>query len=360
MLGDVWLVIATGLVAFSFSLVLLLSMPLAGDLQTLFQAHHELVVVLALPVIAQVGAAFLLIAGASGAGRMQQILVDWRMAYAREREVDQMREEFIASINHELRNPIMAVQNYLMLASLLGERGDAAAQQQMIQRGTEVADHLSGLMESIMSIRRLHMAQKDVPLVPITLLAMAERTTNMVRLLDGNGPHQMQIAIDPALKVAGDEGLLAETLSNLLTNATKYAPPATTITLAAQRIAPRELARLRPQFEAARECSYVDVTVRDEGIGIPADKAPLIFEPFVRLGRDETSSVIGSGMGLAIVRSNVTAMHGDVWVDSDGITGQGATFHIILGVAEAGMPMASTPTQKRRSVLENDVSGSDA
>ncbi len=358
MLGDVWLVIVTALLAFGFTVLLLLAMPLTGDLQGIFQAHHELVVVLALPVIAQVGAAFMLIAGASGAGRMQQILVDWRMAYAREREVDQMREEFIASINHELRNPIMAVQNYLMLANLLGERGDAAGQQQMIQRGVEVADHLSGLMESIMSIRRLRTAQQVVTLAPVALHALAERAANMVMLLDGNGPHSIHLALDRTLVVMGHEGLLTETLSNLLTNAAKYSDPQTTITVAARRIAPRDLARERPQFDAARDGEYIDVTISDQGMGIPPDKAPLIFEPFVRLGRDEASSVIGSGMGLAIVRSNVTALHGDIWVESDGVAGHGSTFHLILGATGTSVPVPDLPTQKRTTVAPNDIIGS--
>ncbi len=320
-------VVVTG-ASFAFSALLLAVTPLSANAQaTLHLRVNALLVIV--PLLAQMGAGFLSFAGTYGFRRMQRDLADVRLAYAREKETEQLREQFIASVNHELRNPIMAVQHYLVMAQTLGSQGKLEEQQRMLQSGTEVAERLTKLVQSILEIRRLHTVT-DLDLKPIALAPLAWQAARMLALLSPGNRQLVQVQIPNDLAVLAETEHLQEVLGNLLANAAKYSPPNSPITIAARPLSLREAQVLRPGRLPAEKLGFVEITVRDQGMGIPPDKALIIFEPFVRLSRDEGSPVIGSGLGLAICRANVQAMHGDIWVESAGIPGEGSTFHIVL------------------------------
>ncbi len=297
--------------------------------QRALAAQHGPILII-LPIVFQFILALILIAGSFGNDRLKQEALDWRVSYKREKELDQMREQFIASVNHELRNPIMAAQNYFILAKELGAHGDIARQQKMLERGAEVSQRLSEIVESILSVRKLKSDPSDLDLVTVELKSFMEPIASVTELTDVNGKHPIQLAIPQDLAIIGDEQLLTEVFSNLLVNAVKYSPDGGKITVTGRLANPDDLKRAKELFTLAPKEQYAVICVSDLGLGIPPDKISLIFEPFVRLDRDDQSKVKGSGLGLAIVKSHVQVMGGAIWVNSSGVNGAGSEFFVLL------------------------------
>lgn len=337
-LSEPVIVAITTIATFVYSILMLVSTPLATNVQHIVTVHGN-DVLLKLPLFSQVGLGFLLIAGAFGFQRMQRELVAWRIAYSREVELDHLREQFIASINHELRNPIMAVQSYFILAKELGEKGDAMGQQRMLTRGAEVSALLAQMVESILSVRRLKTPQENRELISVDVYGVMTQVTHMSNMLDVRGQHHIQEMVPKGLTVIADEKLLLEVFSNLVTNAAKYSPSGTEIIVAAREVSQREVSNFIPMHLEEAKGPMIEVTIKDYGVGIPPDKAPLIFEPFVRLERDEQSHVVGSGLGLSICRAHIQVMQGAIWVESTGVSGEGSTFHVLL---MRGQPLNNT------------------
>src|SRR5579863_7765964 len=122
-------------------------------------------------------------------------------------------------------------------------------------------------------------------------------------------------------------------MTNLLSNAVKYSPAGAPITVEATTTSPDEAPPAMALFGRNRRLSQaplVEITVRDQGLGIPPEQIPLLFQRFMRLPRDIASPVIGNGLGLFLCRQFVEAMHGAIWVESQGIAGEGSTFHVRL------------------------------
>src|SRR5215469_3231388 len=108
-----------------------------------------------IPIATQLTAGMLIFAATYGYRRTQRELGDIRIAYAREKELERLKDQFISSVNHELRTPIMALQGYIEIAQELGTRGEAARQTQILERGAEAADHLASLVRSALSVSRI-------------------------------------------------------------------------------------------------------------------------------------------------------------------------------------------------------------
>src|SRR5262249_44992232 len=140
----------------------------------------------------------------------------------------------------------------------------------------------------------------------------------------------MQIPAE--LLVQGDEGRIRQILVNLLTNALKYSAPGTPITITAGALEHRQ--RFRPLHPmpygrrmhatpAVDAAGMVQVSVQDQGLGIPPRDAGKLFNRFVRLERDIAGPVRGTGVGLYLCRVLVEAMGGRIWVESTGVPGEG-------------------------------------
>jgi signal transduction histidine kinase len=170
--------------------------------------------------------------------------------------------------------------------------------------GTE-SERLIRIVDDLLNIARLEAGTLDVSLRPTGVEAVAREAITAVRELDGN-LHRFVLEIEPTgLAVRADREKLVQVLTNLLDNAARYSPEGGAITIAA---------RGRP--DAA------EITVADEGIGIPAADQQRIFSKFFR--GDGAPAGHGTGVGLFLVRGLVTAMGGRIWVDSE--EGQGSRF----------------------------------
>ncbi len=332
---------AVGLVSLasaSFTVLIVLLTPHAADLQQTLHAGNG-AVVFTVPIAAQLAVGILTIAAARGNRRIQRELITTRVAYERERELDRLKDQFISSVNHELRTPIMALQGYIDLARELAARGETAREDRMLARGQEAAGHLASLVRSVLNVRNVEV---DAAAMKPTAFVLRPVVLAAANLLDpreaGVQPRDLRLSVPAELAVFADEERVRQVLLNLLSNAAKYSPPGSSIEISAS---PRRPPSARQSSSTPNLAPTVEIAVRDHGAGIPPEQAPLLFARFVRLERDIASGINGTGLGLAICRAYVEAMHGRIWVESSGVPGEGSTFRFTLPFAGASLADAT-------------------
>ncbi len=321
---------AAAAVTFTFLLILLTPHRLL-----LAEAMHRPngLVVFTVPLATQIAFGVLMFAATRGFRLTQRELMNVRVAYERERELDRLKDQFIASINHELRTPVMALQGYIELARELGARGDTTRQEQLLVHGADVAEHLAALIRSVLDVRRVEADVDKLSPTAFTLLPVIISATHLLDPRDaGEVPRALHLRVPADLAIFADQDRVRQVILNLLSNANKYSPPGSPIEIST-RIqgdgpTPRRGGRASPPRP-----STVEISIRDHGAGVPPDQAPLLFQRFVRLERDIASSIVGTGLGLAICRAYVEAMGGRIWVDSTGTPGEGSTFTFTLPLA---------------------------
>jgi signal transduction histidine kinase len=290
------------------------------------------------PLSTQIAFGILLFAGTRGFRRTQRELVDVRVAYEREKELDRLKDRFIASVNHELRTPIMALQGYIALARELGARGEADRQDKLLARGAEAAEQLASLVRSVLDVRRIEVDSAAISRTAFTLHPVILSASSLLDPREAGGQTRpLHLRVPDDVAVFADQDLVRQVLVNLLSNAVKYSPPGSQIEISAhvqEATAGRGRTGAQPHTRAEDATAMVEIAVRDYGAGIPPDQAPLLFQRFVRLERDIASTVVGTGLGLAISRSYVETMGGHIWVESTGVAGEGSTFIFTLPLAQ--------------------------
>lgn len=323
--------LATGL-SVAVTLAILIFTPRAPDLAGVL-ARPDGLVIFTIPLALQLVLGVLMFAANRGSTRVLRELGDIRVAYAREKELDRLKDQFIASVNHELRTPIMALQGYLEIADELAARGELERQHQMLTHASEAADHLAAIVKSVLSVRRL---EADAAATQPETFALQPVIVAATNLLDpreaGERERELHLRVPPELLVHADADRVRQVTLNLLSNAAKYSPPGSPIEVSA-RVVEAEQPSLRRRERGPTRPALVAVAVRDYGLGVPPDKAPLLFQRFVRLERDIASPVPGTGLGLAICHAYVEAMGGRIWVESSGVPGEGSTFTFTLPLA---------------------------
>jgi signal transduction histidine kinase len=328
--GPVVVILAT-LLANTTTLCLILLTPHSAALDAQMGKPSGLVV-FTVPLALQLAIGALMIAATSMLRRTLRELSEIRVAYRREKELDRLKDQFIASVNHELRTPIMALQGYVALADELGVRGELERQKHMLRRSAEAVEHLAMLVKSVLNVRR---TEADAASMQLTAFALRPVVIDASHLLEpsdtGAQPRELHLDLPERIVVRADKDRVRQIVLNLLSNATKYSPPGTPIEVSARLVASR--ADSRPHSNAPR-AQMVEIAVRDHGAGVPPDQAVLLFQRFVRLERDIASPVGGTGLGLAICRAYVEAMGGRIWVESTGVPGEGSTFAFTLPAAE--------------------------
>ncbi len=270
-------------------------------------------------------------------------LGDVRLAFERAQQLDALKDQFITSVNHELRTPAMAMQGYLELLRLRQHELSPQRRASLIERACRAGDDLVTLLTSILDIQRLDQETQTFVPEAIDLREAIEAAARMIDPREGKQvERELRLAIPHGLAVWGEPVRMRQILTNLLSNAVKYSQPGSPVEMAAcvVREAADGVARQRGKRHAQE---MVEITVRDFGLGIPPDQIPLLFNRFVRLPRDLASTVVGNGLGLHLCRTLAEAMGGSIWVESAGIEGLGSTFHLRLSIALSALSALSAP-----------------
>jgi PAS domain S-box-containing protein len=229
--------------------------------------------------------------------------------------LDRMKDEFISTVSHELRTPLTSLRAALGLVSggALNTRPEKMRQMMEIAIGN--TDRLVRLVNDILDLERigsgkaeLHFAQTSVDDLfrrATTLQQTAAHRANIRFTLESNN-----------VMIWADPDRILQTLTNLISNAIKFSPQATTI--------PSEV-RLTASYVTPDEAL---IEVEDQGRGIPADKLQTIFERFKQVDASDSRAMGGTGLGLAICRSIIQQHGGHIWATST--LGEGSLFHLTL------------------------------
>ncbi len=237
------------------------------------------------------------------------------IAFEQQRQLNELKNQFILNVNHELRSPLTVISGYLSLLLDKYEQFDRASQVNYLKNAVRSCRELETLTNDVLDTMMLSNNKEllhieDIPVAPLAREAM-EHFEEF-----GNQSERTRLDIPEEVTVRGNAQCLRQILRNLLSNAYKYSPRDTRVTISAT-----------VDRESKQE---VCIKVKDEGPGIPSDQIPLLFGQFVRLPRDLAGSVRGSGLGLYVSKSLVEAMGGRIWVESAGIPGEGSKFCFTL------------------------------
>jgi len=248
------------------------------------------------------------------------------------------KDQFLAMLGHELRNPLSPIVTALGLLKLRG--GTWPRELAIIERQVR---HLIRLVDDLLDVSRITRGKVELQPRPIEIHSVVARAVEMASPLLEERQHQLSVDVAATgLVVDGDVDRLAQVLANLLSNAAKYTPPGGHV-----------------QVRGRRDGAEVAVDVADNGQGLPLDLLPHVFDLFVQGPRTSDRREGGLGLGLTLVRSLVAMHNGRVEVHSDG-PARGSTFTVRLPAsaarpeAEQEPVVAMLPTKARRLLIVDD------
>jgi PAS domain S-box-containing protein len=251
-----------------------------------------------------------------GASKVARNITERKRAEEALREADRRKDEFLALLAHELRNPLAPLRNGLQVMRLAAGDPNAVAQARgMMERQL---GHLVRLVDDLLDVSRISRNKMELRRSRVLLADVVSSAVETARPLIDAGAHTLTVSLPPEpVFLDADLTRLAQVFGNLLTNSAKYTRPGGHIWLTAER-------RGEDLF----------VSVRDNGIGIPAESLRSIFDMFSQVDRGIERSTGGLGIGLALVKGLVEMHGGTVTAESAGV-GKGSTFTVRLPALES-------------------------
>jgi signal transduction histidine kinase len=255
------------------------------------------------------------------------------------RRLEALRTEFVANVSHELRTPITSIRGYAeTLADSFELPPDAARFARTIARSSA---RLGAIIEDLLLLSSLEdpSSLEGLSPAPVRVAAFAAEAVEQAAAAAREKRITIELRVDPQLWVNGNAGLLAHAVGNLVSNAVKYGPADSAVTV---------------EGRLDRDAALVSVT--DRGPGIPEVHRGRLFERFYRVDRARSRESGGTGLGLAIVKHVAVVHGGSVAVESRTDAEHGSTFRIRLPLAEPGnarnLPLTGAepqPSQSRQS-----------
>jgi PAS domain S-box-containing protein len=231
------------------------------------------------------------------------------------READRRKDEFLATLAHELRNPLAPIRNSLQILRLSGS--SESATEQVYEMMERQVNQMVRLVDDLLEISRITRGQIELRKERVSLATVIQSAVELSKPLIEDARHDLAISLpQEPLMFEADPVRLEQIVSNLLNNAAKYTNPGGRIWLSAQR-----------------ESDHVLISVRDSGIGISPDMLPRIFEMFTQIEHSTSRTQGGLGIGLTLVRSLVEMHGGKVEARSEG-PGKGSEFIVRLPLGE--------------------------
>jgi PAS domain S-box-containing protein len=227
---------------------------------------------------------------------------------------DRRKDEFLATLAHELRNPLAPISNAMQLLKVKGGR---RATDQLIEMVQRQVNHIVRLVDDLMDVSRIATGKIELQKAPAALADILHGAIETSKPLMDSGRHRLHVSLPPdEMMLDADVVRLTQVFSNLLNNAAKYTDEGGEIRLAARR-----------------DGAQAVVTVRDNGIGIPPPMLPYVFEMFAQIHRTGNPGHEGLGIGLSMVRSLIELHGGAVEAHSEG-PGHGSEFIVRLPLLE--------------------------
>jgi signal transduction histidine kinase len=230
------------------------------------------------------------------------------------REVDRTRSEFISMLAHELRGPMTTVMGFGYTLRDSSDKIDEEKKIQIIATIVREVERLARMVSDLLDLSRMEAGTVKYDVEPVELKEFSESLVQTHGSLRADHLIQLEVP-DDIPKILADRDRLHQVLINLLTNATRYSPEGTIITVGAHP-----------------DGNEVVVSVRDQGIGISGEDVDRIFEKFAMLPKPAWVKK-GTGLGLFITRGIVEAMGGRIWLESE--QGKGTTFFFTIPRADA-------------------------
>jgi histidine kinase len=246
----------------------------------------------------------------SGSDELAQLAGNFNQMAERLEQTETMRRQLIGDVSHELRTPLTAIGGYMegLMDGVLPANAETFEQVRM------EANRLSRLVDDLQELSRVEAGSYRLDLHPVALSTLVETTIKRLsRQFDGK-----QITLTRRLSpdlpaILADEDRVTQVLTNLLGNALAYTPAGGEVTVSAAKVG-----------------GAVQVSVQDNGIGLPAESLPHLFDRFYRVDKSRSRAAGGgSGIGLTIAKAVVEAHGGRIWAESAG-EGQGSTFSFTI------------------------------
>jgi len=249
-----------------------------------------------------------------GVDELAQLAIRFNQMAEKLNEVESMRRQLIGDVSHELRTPLTAIKG--SMEGLMD--GVLPATQETYQQIHTEADRLNRLVDDLQELSRVESQAYQLDLRPLEVSTLVQTVTKRLAPQAESKRVSLDLDLAPNLpRVLADEDRAVQVLTNLTGNALQYTPENGRVTIAAQRMN-----------------NEVRISVRDNGIGIPPEHLPHIFDRFYRADKSRSRRAGGgSGIGLTIARALVEAHGGRIWAESAG-EGQGSTFTFTLPVTK--------------------------
>jgi two-component system phosphate regulon sensor histidine kinase PhoR len=232
------------------------------------------------------------------------------------KQLERTRQEFVANVSHELRTPLSLIKGFVETL-LHGARNDPEQCTRFLRTIEKHTDRLTFLIEDLLTISRLESGQIVMNLNRVELHDEAQRVIDDLRARADEKKVGLANEVPAGLTARADADRLQQVLTNLVENAIKYGGQEGCVRIGGRPASP----------------DRVEMWVRDDGPGIPAESRDRVFERFYRVDRARSRETGGTGLGLSIVKHIVQAHGGEVWLDSE--IGTGTTFYFTLPIGES-------------------------
>ncbi len=229
------------------------------------------------------------------------------------KDADRRKDEFLATLAHELRNPLAPIRNGLQIMRLNHDTDVIENVRSMMDRQM---NHLVRLIDDLLDVSRVSQGKIELKREKITVKSVVESAVEASQPFVEERSHTLEINLpDEILWIDADLTRVAQIINNLINNAAKYTPDGGHIVL-----------------RATKEDGWISISVADNGLGIPEDMLPKVFELFTQVDRNLERSQGGLGIGLALVR-RLAEMHGGSIIAESAGLGKGSTFTVRLPLA---------------------------
>jgi signal transduction histidine kinase/PAS domain-containing protein len=233
-------------------------------------------------------------------------------------DLSRLKDEFLSIASHELRTPVTSIKGYTQLAKTLIHENDLRTSEEYLDIALEQIDRMSRLILELLDVSRIETGRLEIRREPIEWTAFVHEVVHHHHTAVSDRRLALNVPVN-GKRVLGDRDRLEQVLGNLMENAVKYSPDGSEIVVTVED-----------------KGDHLVTSVRDRGIGIPADELSQVFERFHRGRQVSSTNYGGLGLGLYISKQIIERHGGTIWVES--AEGVGTAFYFSLPVASVGAP----------------------